>query len=655
MASVAALKLSKQLKFTLSLSIFIVFILCQGYSQTSSSIGNIQGNGRTSPLLNDFIRLKDVVVTATHRDMLFVQPKVDDGDPTTSAGIMVIWSAAENFSVNDELVIEGIVREKDNNTVIDAQSISLIAQQQLAIPAVQINNEFPGSQIRNVHALESVEGQLVSFTNLAIVAPSEGGDLAYVSGSDQRPLREPGIKFPGILNLPVWDGNPEVFYIVPNGLGLAANESLHANMKITGTGIIVEEEFNYAIYPIAYIVVEEEQPSIPTIPNEEEFNVASFNTLFLSEESSDYQLRLNKISNYIISQLALPDVIALQEVTGQQEFEDLAERLSSLSGEEYTPLTENANLFLNNGYLIRNTFTVQKLEALGKNLSFEGGSLHDRPPLLLEGKVNTALGTQNLSILNLHQRSLSGITGNNSGFVKRKRSLQSISVSEMVKRLQDENKNIIVVGDFNAFQFSDGYVDVVNQIAGTPTLDAEFPVQPQGIIPLLNISATVPAEQDRYSFVFRGNAQMLDHCLVSEFTDFEVSNFQFGRGNCDYPDAMLDQDVPFRASDHDGFSLFLNMNSPVIAGNPSVASAEAVQIPNPFNSNNEISIRIAEKQNVKATMFNMAGQLIYQYSLGAIMEDKVSLPFIENLASGIYILKLTGRSLDVTRKLVIVK
>ena len=636
------------------LSLFQFSILTLAISQKEFSIAQIQGENSISPLLNDQVIVNEVVVTAINRDILYVQSTTEDNNPRSSEGILVDWDDATDFDINDIVRITGTVREFDNNTAIQAQTISKLGENSIPVIPIEINDNFPGPNLQSINALEFAEGQLVSFTDMLITGPSIGSDLAYISGATTRPLREPGAEFPGINGLPVWDGNPEVFFFVPDGLGLASNAFLHADMKITGTGIIVEEEFNYALYPIAYTISEENNIPATTAPTESEFNIGCLNTLFLEKEDSSYELRLQKIADYIQDVLRTPDIIALQEVGGEQEFEDLVDILNVQTGATYSALSINPTGSINNGYLVQATFTVQNVEALGTTQSFDGGSLHDRPPLLLEGFINTENGEQPLSVLNLHQRSLSGITGSNSDFVRRKRNAQAISVSQMVSDLQEENKEIVVVGDFNAYQFSDGYVDVVNQIAGTPSLGAQFPLSPQGVSPLINISATFPPEDERYSFVFRGNAQMLDHCLVSDSPELVVSNFQYGRGNCDYPESMLALEVPFRATDHDGFSVYLDMDGEVIIGDPIVYNEEGIFIPNPFTPLDEISFQIDEKQNVTAELFNMAGQLMFIKSLGAIEDDRIALPYIQSLSPGMYIIRLTGSTIDYTEKLIII-
>ncbi len=619
--------------------------------QTLVTIAEIQGTGNFSSFNNDLVSISSVVVIARHDDMLFVQSSTPDNDLNTSEGILVDWNQAESFNINEVVNIIGRVRERDRNTIIEASTINTTGQSNSSIVPRMLSNDFPGNTRTNVNALESVEGQLVQFTNMNIVGPSQGSNLAYVSASDVRPMREPGLEFPGVNNLPEWDGNPEVFFFVPRGLGLAGNQFLHADMTISGTGVIVEEDFNYALYPISFTVTNENELPAVQLSTSNEFNVGCLNTLFLEREESNYDLRLEKITNYIIDQLGTPDVVALQEVGGQQEFIDLAESLSNATGNEYTAHFDNPVGNINNGYIVNKAFSVSNIESQGNNLTFSGGSLHDRPPLLLEGFIETESGPVPLSILNLHIRSLNGI---DTDFVQQKRNLQAIHIGELVKEMQDENKEFFIVGDFNAFQFSDGYVDVLNQIAGTPSLGALLPNRDLGISPLTNVSTTLIPESEQYSFVFRGNAQILDHCLASDFQNAEVSHFHFGRGNCDYPEAYLEQASPFRATDHDGFAVYLDLGEEVIFGDGiPIIEEEAVSVSNPFTSAGRITFNLEERQNVQIDLFSVLGQLMYSTSIGAVDQDIVSLPELSNFQTGVYFMTITGNSLDFTKKILI--
>jgi hypothetical protein len=117
---------------------------------------------------------------------------------------------------------------------------------------------------------------------------------------------------------------------------------------------------------------------------------------------------------------------------------------------------------------------------------------------------------------------------------------------------------LVVIGDFNAYEFSDGYVDVIGQIIGNPDVAGSLLSGPDLVNPdLVNQVLSLPAGE-RYSFNFNGNVQTLDHALTSAAADVFVREFAFARGNSDAAELFLDDDMtPLYSSDHDGFALFL--------------------------------------------------------------------------------------------------
>jgi hypothetical protein len=194
-------------------------------------------------------------------------------------------------------------------------------------------------------------------------------------------------------------------------------------------------------------------------------------------------------------------------------------------------------------------------------LDFDGSLLHDRPPLLLEGRSINEGADYPIAIMVVHNRSLSRIDDPNSGErVRAKRLAQAESIAQSIDDLQTANPDIrlVVLGDFNAFEFSDGYVDAVGVISGSFDPDASLLPGTDYVDPdLLNHIYSLP-ENERYSFVFQGSAQALDHALASMTLDMSFRGLEFGRGNADAAvDLINDDSTPLRSSDHDGLVLFI--------------------------------------------------------------------------------------------------
>ncbi|MGH2529721.1 MAG: endonuclease/exonuclease/phosphatase family protein [Actinomycetota bacterium] len=123
------------------------------------------------------------------------------------------------------------------------------------------------------------------------------------------------------------------------------------------------------------------------------------------------------------------------------------------------------------------------------------------------------------------------------------RHAQADYVRDVVDLLLAEHlgANLVVGGDLNDFAFPEPGegMDTVARITTSAT-DA-----------LTNIIGLVPVER-RYTFLFEGNSQVLDHMLLNDgmadlLRDQDIAHF-----NSDFPSAFgTDPTVTFRSSDHD--------------------------------------------------------------------------------------------------------
>jgi hypothetical protein len=127
--------------------------------------------------------------------------------------------------------------------------------------------------------------------------------------------------------------------------------------------------------------------------------------------------------------------------------------------------------------------------------------------------------------------------------VREKRRLGAEFLADAIEDRQDEN--LVVIGDMNAFEVNDGYGDIIGTLEGAPAAP-DTVVEPSAdrwSYTMTSLARLVPAEE-RYSYVFEGNAQVLDHILVTSAMRERATSFGFARINADFP-----EDV--RQSDHD--------------------------------------------------------------------------------------------------------
>ncbi|HZX94101.1 MAG TPA: PxKF domain-containing protein, partial [Myxococcales bacterium] len=180
--------------------------------------------------------------------------------------------------------------------------------------------------------------------------------------------------------------------------------------------------------------------------------------------------------------------------------------------------------------------------------------LNDRPPLVLTANVKP-VGKElpfGVTIIVNHLRSLSGIEDPADGArIRAKRLAQAEFLARLIDSYQLLGEKVISVGDYNAFDVNDGYADVINTVRGGaphPTEDVQPEAAQLVATPLVDLAPADPAQH--YSYVFDGNAQVLDHVIVSQ--SLTVNEFTYARNDADFPESLRsDATRPERISDHD--------------------------------------------------------------------------------------------------------
>jgi hypothetical protein len=537
-------------------------------------IFEIQGNGDASPFAGQSLGSNNNVVTAVGPNGFAMQTPAarSDLDIDTSDGIFVFTGGAPTVSVGDLVDVRGEVQEFFGFTEFGFGSIVTATGFETPPPPVQLGANVPSPLPEAPSCaieFECYEGMLVEIADGAVTGPNQrfGGsnpDLVaevHITAAPARTFREPGIEFPGEAGLPVWDGNPEVFELDPDKLGLP-NQMIPAGSSFSATGIIGFEFGGYEFWPTDLTVTPAAIPQGVRERQRAEFTIGSLNMFRLFDDSPT--LRREKFVDYILNVLDAPDILGVQEVGTLGVLEALANDIAVVDpGVVYTAYLVEGNDIggIDVGFLVRDTVGDVTVTQLGKDeiFDFDSSLLHDRPPLLLEGSSINEGAAYPVAVMVVHNRSLSGIDDDRGPRVRAKRLAQAQSIAAKVQAMQtaDPDIRLVIVGDFNAFEFTDGYVDAVGQIAGNfnpadNMLSGADLVDPNLTNQVLSIS---PAE--RYSFIFRGNAQALDHALTSMALDYSVRGLEFGRGNADAAVDLVNEPGVLRASDHDGFVLFL--------------------------------------------------------------------------------------------------
>lgn len=617
---------NKYKPFQLGLGFFLLLNIIHIQAQPLLEIWEIQGDGLNSPYHGQDVRTENNVVTAIASDFFFIQTPTErsDNNEQTSDGLLVYTGSTPNVNVGDLVNVSGNVVEFGGMTEISGFNVTYTATGQTAdLPeTVTLTNSFPSSSVLAVPSLEQVEAMLVSF-DADVVGPSASSEVAALA-IGERPFREPGIPYPGQSGLPVWDNNPELFWFDPDALNGPNNRFLSMGMQVSATAVIYQDGFDYIAFPDSYSVSNDVKENDMPAANTGEFSIGSINVLQLVEDSDFLATKMPKLARYIIDAMGAPDILALQEVGDITMLHQLNyhidQRDTDINYEVY--LTQgNNNTSINVGYLVKPHIQDVAVQQLGnvETLSV-GGRTHDRPPLLLEANLPTNPPTP-IQVLNVHIRSLGGIEGSNANYVRTKRHEQAVSIAQMVQARQDDN--LFVVGDFNAYAFTDGYVDVMAQITGQTSLGAEFEVEDIVSPALIDYAYEQEDENERYSFVYQGSATLLDHCLSTQLNDLEVTNFGFVRGNADAATPYAaNPNITTRSSDHDGFVVYVDPSNPIVSTTDVARTDLSLNVQNPVQAGTDVAIQ-TDMQIKTVRLYNMQGQLLEQYTAHDISSIRI--------------------------------
>ncbi len=534
----------------------------------------IQGSGAASPYATQAVRTLDNIVTAVGTEGFFIQtPDARaDADPDTSNGIYVYTGSAPTVAVGDQVDVQGTVVEYYNFTEFQAGATVTIDSTGNPLPtAIELDATKPPTNPADpwwTIGFERLEGMLV---HVAAGVVSDGNQrfasdtTAEVRGvmNPARAFRATGIKYPGVAGLPIWDGNPEIIEIDADRLGAVADpDYIAGGTTFSATGVIGFEFSNWELWPTVFTPVAPPMPRAVRVKNAGELTIGTYNLLQFNQGASNYALRVQKHSAYIRTALRSPDVLAVQECFSITELTALADRIEQDDPSVvYTPYLLEGNFGdIDVGFLVRDTVNHVAHYQVGKDYIAPGDTypLHDRPPFVLEAEYLGNGAPFAFTVMVNHTRSLIDVETDPD--VREKRLNQAQWLADWMQTYQTANptRPFVMVGDLNAFEFTDGYVDVIGQMVGNVVPANNMLSGPDLVNPNLTIQALNVPANDRYSYLNEGTAQVLDHALTTQYTDTWVRGFQYGRGNADA--AILysyDAATPLRSSDHDGAVLFV--------------------------------------------------------------------------------------------------
>jgi predicted extracellular nuclease len=571
----------------------------------------IQGSGSTSPLVGQFVTTTGIV-TALRSSGFYVQTRdgLDDHEPTTSEGLFVFTSGATvKPAVGDDVRVTGVVSEfapappSPPLTELGGGPLFTVVEAMQPLPLPITLHPSDTSPAGPLEQLEKYEGMRVQ-ADLNVIAPTDGtvfepdatassnGVFYAVVDGVPRPVREPGLDpaSPTPTGLPCcvphFDGNPERLRIDSGAQPGSAILNVATGQRIFGvTGVLDFAFGSYTILPDpgAGVVTGPQAATPVPVASATEFTVASANLERFFDEQDDpdhddavltpdaVNLRLQKASLTVRHVLRSPDILGVVEVENLSILQRLAAKINADAVAEgdsdpiYVAYLEEGNDIggIDSGFLVKSSrVDVISVEQIGKDTTYTPPGqapgaplplLNDRPPLVLKAAVNGPVATPfPVTVIVNHLRSLSGIDGTDGERIRAKRRAQAEFLASLIQSHQ-ATERVISIGDYNAFPFNDGFVDVVGTIKGTPTPVDQVALASADLLDpdLTNLGDGLGPTQ-QYSFVFDGNAQALDHILVNSLALKRFTRAGYARSNADFPESLRgDATRPERLSDHD--------------------------------------------------------------------------------------------------------
>ena len=575
------------------------------------SIHSIQGAGHKSPIAGCSVSEIQGIVTLVTSKGFYMQDPRPDNDNRTSEGILVYTrSPPKNVKKGDLAYVSGTVNEyfQDgkplslsvtkivNPTYTTTHSNITLAPVLIGIGGlvppdtvieddafgnISIDNSFdPGKD--GIDFYESLEGMLVLINNAVVVGPAKPTNhpVVYVL-SDNGSLASIRTPSGGIISRP-GDYNPERIAL---DFFTNSSETVNVGDLIKGpiVGVIDYSKYNYEI------VVDKNTPLALThdLSNSshdssydsnnsindnrtqstagDQITIAAYNV-----EDLSYNLKTKKfgtLAEQIVENLGAPDIIALEEIVGDNSTKDGSDIYKTLN-----LLTENVSIASNGKFHYSNisipdknsTMNVAILYRTDRGLAFRGlstgnprenvtvtrgthispnpGWIYPRDPAFETGlrkplAAEFAFKGQSLFVIANHFKAkdskddrLFGEFQPPRSITDDKRHKQAQIVHNFVKEILNSNStaNVVVLGDLNDFQFS----ETLNILKGNLLTN-----------PLENLPI-----KEQYTYNFEGNSQALDHILISK---------NLGHMSPEFEAVHINSDFGIQTSDHDPVELRL--------------------------------------------------------------------------------------------------
>ncbi|XHM95968.1 endonuclease/exonuclease/phosphatase family protein [Peterkaempfera sp. SMS 1(5)a] len=566
----------------------------------TARIHDIQGNTRVSPLAGKAVTGVTGIVTGVRTygsKGFWMQDPQPDADPATSEGVFVFTSSTPTVAVGDSVTVSGTVSEYypggaasgiQSVTEISKPSVTVVSSgNALPAPVVLNDENVPDAFVPSVgggsiedlplqprsYALdlyESLEGMDVQVSDARVVGATDPYSELWVTvKGDQNPTKRGGTYYPSYDDPN--SGRLMVQSLIPTATSAFPTANVGDTLAGTTTGPLDYNQYagTYTLVARTLGTVDDGglQREVTAKAKSNEVAVATYNVENL--DPTDPQSKFDALAGGLVTNLRSPDIVALEEiqddngaaddgtVTAGKTLQKLVDAIVAAGGPRYSWRTidpQNDQDGGEPGGNIRTAFLFNPARvgfndraggdattAVGVTGTGDATALtvspgritptdqawnSSRKPLVGEF---TFRGDKLFVIAN-HFDSKGGDQSVDSRFQSPVRSSevqrvrQAILEHAFVEQLEaaDPEARIVALGDLNDYQFS----PAVTTLSGNGSA-------------LTDLVNTLPA-RERYSYVYQGNSQVLDHILVSPALK-----------HADYDVVHINSEFADQASDHD--------------------------------------------------------------------------------------------------------
>ena len=415
---------------------------------------------------------------------------------------------------------------------------------------------------------ESLEGMLVEVQNpVAVDSTNNFGELWTVASDGAGNLAASNVADSGLVVVDGGEGglgvfnsgagsdfNPERIQIDSagpmNGEEYFIPDVAPGTVLENVTGVIDYSFGNYELRPVEEIVVaqeganEAESTVLEGAANQ--LTVASYNVLNLDINDADGDEdvangRFDAVAFDIAVNLNTPDIVVLEEIqddsgsvndgtiSASLTLEALSDAIFDETGIRYSwfdnPFAVDGETGGQPGGNIRvaflyrddrvdfdeaSAFTITDPESGELAAAFQGSRAPLGGTFTFNGEDVTVVGNHFTSKIGSDTTFSAIQPPSNAGALSRAAQAAAVNFYLDQILLDNAQANIVVAGDFNEFQFE----EPMEVLTGALEYDAGVVVEGTDVI-LTNLSYTLEANE-RYSALFEGNAQQIDHILVSQ-------------------------------------------------------------------------------------------------------------------------------------------